>query len=115
MKKYRFILLAFVLTFAVCSPAAQTNVTVNDTSRLDSMAQRNQKSADFVTRVKLYYQALETKDWPTSYDMRTAEFKDDVTRNLYLKQMADSGENLTSYKVLNIHLYGGLNGDDTAA
>ena len=116
MKTYcRFILSAFVLVLAGCNPAAVTNAPPNDTSRLDSMARSDAKSADFAQRVELYYQSIQKKDWPTSYDMRTANFKQDVTRDVYLKQMADSGENLTSYKVLNVRLFGGTNGDYTAA
>ena len=109
------ILAASVFALAGCSPAAETNTSANDTSRLDSMAQRDQKSAEFTKAVELYYQSLQKKDWPTSYDMRTVEFKYDVSKDLYLKQMADSGENLTSYKVLGIRLYGDASGDNTAA
>ncbi len=112
---YRLIFLAFVLELAGCSPAAETNTPANDTYRLDRMAQNQPQSADFVARVKLYYQSLEKKDWPTSYDMRTANFKQDVTRDYYLKQMADSRENLTSYKVLNVKLYSDEKIGDTAA
>jgi hypothetical protein len=116
MKTYCYvILLVSVLAVAGCSPAAETNSTPNDTSRLNSMAQKDQKSAEFAKAFELYYQSLQKKDWPTSYDMRTANFKKDVTRDVYLKEMADHGENLTSYKVLNVRLYGGTNGDYTAA
>jgi hypothetical protein len=79
------------------------------------MARSDAKAAEFAQKVELYYQALEKKDWPTSYDMRTANFKQDVTRELYLKQMADYGKSLHSYKVLNVRLYGGTDGDYTAA
>jgi hypothetical protein len=65
-------------------------------------------------RVELVYQALEKEDWPTSYDMRTASFKQLVTREYYLKQMADGGKILDSYKVLNSGMYS-MNGDDIAA
>jgi hypothetical protein len=109
------ILAAFVFALAGCSPAAETNSPVKDTSRLDDIANNQPQAADFVARVKLYYQSLEKKDWPTSYDMRTVEFKYDVSRDLYLKQMADSGETLTSYKVLGIRLYGDASGDNIAA
>jgi hypothetical protein len=116
MKTYcRFILLASILALAGCSPAAETNAPANDTSRLDSMARRDKTSAEFAQRVELYYQSLQKRDWPTSYDMRTPEFKYDVSRDLYLKQMADSGENLTSYKILNVRLYSDEKGGDTAA
>jgi len=116
MKTYcRFILLASILALAGCSPAAETNAPANDTWRLDDMARGQPHAADFVARVKLYYQSLEKKDWPTSYDMRTANFKQDVTKDYYLKDMADSRENLTSYKVLGVHSYGDTNGNDTAA
>jgi hypothetical protein len=109
------ILAASVFALAGCSPAAETNAPTNDTSRLDSMARNDTKSAEFAKIVESYYLSLQKKDWPTSYDMRTANFKQDVTRDLYLKQMADSEENLTSYKVLNVRLYSGTNGDYTAA
>jgi hypothetical protein len=80
------------------------------------MAQDDQHSAEFVARVKHFYQALQKKDWPTSYDIRTADYKRDVTRDFYLKQMANDGKqwNLNSYKVLNIKRYGDARGDFTA-
>ena len=111
------ILAVCVLLFASCSPDAKTNALANDTSRLDSMAQRDAKSKEFAQKVELYYQSLQQKDWPTSYDMRTASFKQDVTREYYLKQMADDGRSwrLSSYKVLKVSLYGGMTGDYTAA
>jgi hypothetical protein len=116
MKTYcRIIFLASVLAFARCSLAAQTNSPTNDTERLDDMAQNEPQSADFVARVKLYYQSIEKKDWPTSYDMRAADFKHDVARDLYLKTMADSKENLISYKVLDVGLYSNEKGTNTAA
>jgi hypothetical protein len=112
---YRFILLASILALAACSRAAETNAPANDTWRLDYMAKNQPHAADFVAKVKLYYQSLQKKDWPTSYDMRTANFKQDVSRDYYLKEMADSREELTSYKVLNVHLYSDEKGGDTAA
>jgi hypothetical protein len=116
MKTYcRWMFLASILAFASCSPAAETNTPVNDTSRLDDMSKGDQKCSQFAQKVELYYQALQKKDWPTSYDMRTADFKQDVNKALYLKQMADGRENLTSYKVLNVHLFGGMDGNYTAA
>jgi hypothetical protein len=50
------------------------------------------------------------------YDMRTANFKKDVSKDLYLKQMADDGRNwsLKSYKVLNIHQFEDVQGDITS-
>lgn len=112
---FGFILAASILTLVGCTPAAKTTTSANDTSRLDSMAQHDAQSAEFAQKVELYYQAIEKKDWPTTYDMRTSNFKQDVTRDLYLKQMTDSGENLTSYKVLNVRMYSSASGDDTAA
>ena len=112
---YRSILLASILALAGCSPAAWTNAPANDTRRLDDMARTRPKAADFVARVKLYYQSLEKKDWPTSYDMRTASFKHDVTRDYYLKEMAKDRETLTSYKVLGVRSYEDTSGDDMAA
>ena len=95
-------LLASILVLPGCGPAAETNAPVNDTSRLDSVARQDAKSAEFAQRVKLYYQSLQKKDWPTSYDMRTANFKQDTTKEYYLQQMADEGKrwSLVSYKVL---------------
>jgi len=76
------------------------------------MAQRDPQSAEFAERVKLFYQALQKRDWPTTYDMRTANFKHDVTKEYYLKQMADEGKrwSLNSYKVLNINEHVDTNG-----
>jgi hypothetical protein len=65
--------------------------------------------------VKLYYQSLELKDWPASYDMRTTDFKHLVDKDVYLKEMADNRENLTSYKVLRLRLYSGEKSGHTAA
>jgi hypothetical protein len=112
---YHFILLASVLAFVGYSPAAETNAPANDTWRLDDTARDQPQSADFVARVKLYYQSLEKEDLLTSYDMRTADFKHDEAKDLYFKEMADSGKHLTSYKVLNVHLYSDEKGDDLAA
>jgi hypothetical protein len=78
------------------------------------MVGHNTQSAEFVHSVEQYYQAIEKKDWPTTYDMRTSDFKQDVTRSVYLKQMADSGETLTSYKVLHVLTYAGPSGNYTA-
>ena len=47
--------------------------------------------------------------------MRTSDSKQDVTRSTYLKQVGDSGETLTSYKVLNVHTYAGPGGGYQAA
>jgi hypothetical protein len=55
--------------------------------------------------VKRFYQAVEDRDWPTSYDMRTADFKGDVTRDLYLGKMAKDGQRLNSYKVLSVQTF----------
>jgi hypothetical protein len=76
------------------------------------MATIDKESAEFARRVKLFYQALQKKDWPTTYDMRTANFKQDVIREYYLKQMADEGRgwSLDNYKVLSIRRYGDTNG-----
>ena len=109
------LLAASVLALAGCGPATGSDSPANDTSQLDEMAKTDPQSAEFVGRVKLFYQALEKKDWPTSYDMRTATFKHDVTREYYLRQMAEGGQALDSYKVLSGHMYGGTNHDLTAA
>ena len=108
------LLAASVLALAGCRPATGSPPPLNDTSWLKDMAHSDQKSAEFAGKVELFYQAVEKQDWPTSYDIRTATFKQDVTRESYLKQMAVDGKVLDSYKVLNCHTYN-MNGDDTAA
>jgi hypothetical protein len=74
-----------------------------DNYRLD---QCRQQAPELVDSVKKFYRALEAKDWPTSYDMRTSTFKQDVPRNLYLEQMAKENAPLSRYKVLSVHMYG---------
>ena len=111
---FSFILAASVVALTGCTPAGETNSVANDTGRLDDMAGHNTQSAEFAHSVEQYYQAIEKKDWPTAYDMRTSDFKQDVTRSVYLKHMADSGETLTSYKVLNVLTYAGPSGSYTA-
>ena len=108
------LLAASVLALAGCRPATGSPPPLNDTSWLKDMAHSDQKSAEFAGKVELFYQAVEKQDWPTSYDMRTATFKQLVTRENYLKQIADGGKVLDSYKVLNDHRYS-FNGDDVAA
>jgi hypothetical protein len=112
---HSFMLAACVFSVFGCAPAVGTTTTTNDTWRLDEMARRDTPSAEFAHSVERYYEAIETKDWPTIYDMRTSDFKQDVTRSVYLQQMADSGEHLTSYKVLGVRSYGDSSGGDTAA
>ena len=112
---HNFMLAACVLTLFGCTPAAGTNATTNDTWRLDEMSRRDKPSADFAHSVERYYEAIEKQDWPTTYDMRTSDFKQDVTRIVYLQQMADDREHLTSYKVLNVRTYAGMSGGYTAA
>ena len=108
-------LAACVLTVAGCAPAAGTNTTTNDTWRLDEMARRDAPSAEFAHSVERYYEAIEKQDWPTTYDMRTSDFKQDVTQSVYLQQVAEDGGHLTSYKVLNVHTYADMSGGYTAA
>jgi hypothetical protein len=79
------------------------------------MAQQDPKRADFTQSIKLYYAALEHKDWGTSYDMRTPAFKYDVSRELYREQRSDDVKVLTSYKVLNVRMYGDATGNYTAS
>jgi hypothetical protein len=112
---FSFLLVASVFAFSGCSRASETSTLTNDTWRLDSMTKEGGKSAEFAQKVELYYGALEKKDWATSYDLRTSAFKHDVARNLYLKQIGDAGENLRSYKVLNVRMYGDMTGDYMAA
>jgi hypothetical protein len=90
------------------SEVTHTTSEATDTSRLDDIAKFVPNSAEFVRRVKLYYEALQKKDWPTTYNMRTAQFKQDVTKEYYLKEMADDGKrwNLDSYRVLGVHQFG---------
>jgi hypothetical protein len=87
-----------------------------DTSSLDSLSRSQPKLADFGSRVKLFYQACQAKDWPTTYEMRTADFRQDTERGYYLKQMADDGKrwSLDRYKILNIYLAGDTNGVQAA-
>ena len=117
MKTY-FTLLgaALVFTMAGCSRVVTSHPTRNDTWRLDFLAQHDAQAAPFVDCVKRFYQALENKDWPTSYDMRTSDFKQDMTRAVYLKGVADEGRgwSLESYKVLNVQMEADANGDFAA-
>ncbi|HZI32858.1 MAG TPA: hypothetical protein VFF11_10990 [Candidatus Binatia bacterium] len=100
-----------------CRPSGNESsslgVSTNDTSHLDSLAHENPKASDFVHRFKTYYSAIEKQDWPTTYDMRVDEFKHDVTRDFYLKEMAEYGKNwrLRSYKVIELEMSGGTNGN----
>lgn len=81
------------------------------------MAQNDPKSAEFAARVKQFYQALQKKDWPTTYAMRTVNFKRDVTKDIYLNLTADDGKNwnLDSYKVLGVDRFGDSHGNFEAA
>ena len=110
-----FMLVSCVLALVGCMPAAGTNDTTNDTWRLDEMARRDTPSADFAHSVERYYEAIEKQDWPTTYDLRTSEFKQDVIRSTYLQQIAADREHLTSYKILNVRMYSGMSGGYTAA
>jgi hypothetical protein len=116
-----FLLAVLVLLTDGCGSSTITSAvaddSTNDTWRLNEMAQRDPKDAEFVRSVKTFYQALEKQDWPTSYDMRVTEFKQDVTRDYYLKRMAEEGRSwrLNSYKVLNIGMFAGPTGDSQAA
>lgn len=112
--EFSSLLAASILAFAGCGPAAASDSPVEQTSWQKDMAHIDKKSAEFAGQVELFYQAIEKEDWPTSYDMRTADFKQMVTREHYLKQMANGGSVLNSHKVLSSRRYG-MNGDDTAA
>jgi hypothetical protein len=107
-----FLLAVLVLLADGCGPSTFTSAvaddSTNDTWRLNEMAQRDPKDAEFVRSVKTFYQA---------YDMRVAEFKQDMTRDYYLKQMAGEGKSwrLNSYKVLNVTMFAGPTGDNQAA
>jgi hypothetical protein len=122
MKSYVILFVASAVFVAVgCSPSAVSSSSsgdsANDTSRLDSMGERDPKTADFVRRVEGYYQALQKQDWPATYEMRVAEFKQDVMRDYYLKTIAEDGKRwrLDNYKVLNVAMYSGPNGGNDAA
>lgn len=108
------LLAASVLVLAGCGPATTSDSPVKETTWQKDMAHIDQKSAEFAGKVELFYQAIEKKDWPTSYEMRTAAFKKMVTRENYLKQMANGRKVLDSHKVLSSNRYS-MNGDDTAA
>jgi hypothetical protein len=112
---FSFILAASVLTLFGCTPATGRDATTNDTWRLDEMARRDTPSAEFAQSIERFYESIEKKDWPTTYDMRTADFKQDVPRSDYLKEMANRPENLTSYRVLDVHTYAGPVGGYNAA
>ena len=108
-----FICTAFVVV-GVASISSAADET-NDTSRLDWTVQDNPKAADFVRRVKAFYGALENQDWSTSYDMRTAEFKYDVSKDLYLQTLKGNAWHLKSYQILNVCMYSDTSGNYQAA
>jgi hypothetical protein len=98
-----------------CGPSgnesASLSISTNDTSRLDNLVRENTNASDFVHRFKVYYNAIEKQDWPTTYDMRVDEFRHDVTREFYLKEMSEYGKHwrLKSYKVVELGMFGGTN------
>jgi len=116
-----FLLAALVLLVDSCDPNTMTSQvpddSTNTTWRLDEMARRDPKTTEFVHSVEVFYQAIEKQDWPTTYEMRVPEFKQDVTRDYYLKQMAEDGKSwrLNSYKVLDVITFAGPTGDSQAA
>ena len=110
-----YIIGVFLLVLCGCGRASEAGMSTNDTLRLDEMAHEDTEHAEFAQKVKLYYAALEHKDWPTSYDMRTPAFKYDVSKDLYCKQRSDDVEVLASYKVLNVRMYGDSTGNFSAA
>ena len=121
--KVNVILLSAVLVLLVdsCGPITITNTsakdTKNETWRLDVMAQNDPKDAEFARSVETFYAAVEKQDWPTTYDMRVADYKQDVLRDTYLTQMAQYGKSwrLNTYKVLNVTTFASTNGDYQAA
>ena len=118
MKTYIVSVLAiFVLALGGCNPPEVTNSPKNNTWRLDETAKNGTQQAAFVDSVKRFYQALQDKDWPTTYDMRFSDFKHDVPWAIYLKQVADGGRGWTldSFKVLNLEMFGDTNGNYYAA
>jgi hypothetical protein len=119
MKSHTLIFAGLVTVFAGCSPGGGiTGEQAADTSRLDHLAERHTEFADLAKAVRQYYQALQEKDWLTSYEMRTADFKHDVSKDLYLSSVAKDGGRwlLRSYRILNTHIYGkaGSNHDSAA-
>ncbi len=110
-----FFLAASLLALAYSLRAMPSPPSLNNASWVKDMAYQGQKSAEFAGKVELFYQAIEKKDWPTSYDMRTATFKQLVMREHYLKEMGNGGKILDSYKVLGGRMYGSTTGDFTAA
>jgi hypothetical protein len=76
------------------------------------MAKTDPTFKQFAETVKRFYQALKDKDWAATYQMRTKEFRYDVSRELYLTSMSRDGKNwaLDDYKILGIVSYGGSNG-----
>jgi hypothetical protein len=119
MKSVSVLLFNCVILFAMglSFPASASDET-NDTSRLDLTAQYKPKAADFVRRVKAFYGALENRDWSSSYEMRVAEFKHDVSKDFYLQTLKEQGQgwHLKHYQVLNVCMYSDHeNGDYEAA
>ncbi len=113
--RFCFTLVACMSIFIGCRPPTKTSSSTTDTWRLDEMAKRDQADAVFAGKVKLFYQALQNKDWPTTYDMRTATFKHDVDKSLYLRIVGDDkGWRLNWYKVLNIQMIKDPNGTHAA-
>lgn len=72
------------------------------------------QAPDLVESVKKFYQALQAKDWATTYDMRTATFKQDVIRGDYLAQLAKENPRLSSYRVLGVEFFQSPNGGSAA-
>jgi hypothetical protein len=107
------VLTVLVIVLAGCNPPAATNASKNDTWRLDETAKQGAQEAVFVDSVKQFYQALQNKDWPTTYDMRFSDYKHDVSRTNYLKLAAGEGRgwSLDSYRVLNLEIFGNTNGE----
>jgi hypothetical protein len=122
MKPHFIFLFTLLLLLANgCGPYVITRVVADDSTngtwRLDVMAKGGPKDAEFARSVEIFYQAIEKQDWPITYDMRVPEFKQTMTRDNYLNLMAEEGKSwrLSSYKVLNVRLFGGPTGVYQAA
>jgi hypothetical protein len=90
------------LILAGCGCVVVRTPGSDDTSRLDTL---RQQAPDLVDSVKKFYRAVQERDWPTTYDMRTSTFKQDVTRQYYLEELAKGLWCLRTYRVLHVQSY----------
>jgi hypothetical protein len=78
-----------------------------ETLKLDSMVQSQPEFGEFGLVFREFYTALKNKDWETTYDFRTRDFRHDISRELYLASMRKDSAHwkLSSYKVLDVAAY----------